>query len=196
VFTAGPPPSSLAGRGQALQMLQLELAAPFVECPRLTIAFSEPDGVAKRVLLHLPVAVARFLQPWILSADEYFRWWRAPGLTERQSSFQFAAAFDADSVRAILRNGAHLAVLENVDPIPTNFVAAGSLATRSGAAPPADSSGYSLMRIEVNPNYGRTAQGLPRAAGRLTVRSRSAAVADALVNALAAHFGGVTAPLP
>lgn len=85
----------------------------------------------------------------------------------------------------------HLAVLENVDPSPTNVCAAGALASKAGLVPPAAGSQYHLLRLEVIPNYAKAADGSPRAASRLTVRATHAALAESLVKSLGAQLGGV-----
>lgn len=52
------------------------------------------------------------------------------------------------------------------------------------------------MRLELNLNYARSQDGVPRAAARLTVRARHEALATGLTKSIAARWGGVAAPLP
>jgi len=189
-LTAAAPPGTLLPRGQALMMVQFELHAALVEAPRMAIAFSDGVGGSKRLLVRLPVLCVRFLQPWPIPADEYFRWWRTAGLAEKQANFRFSAAYDAAAVRKMLSETVHLAVLQGVDPVAANTVAAGSLAIKSGAVPPSESSAYCLLRLEVN----TAAAG--GAAARLTVRSRHSGVCEGLVSSLAAIWGAVSVALP
>jgi len=170
-------------------MIQMEFCAPFAQPPVVAVAVS--DGASNRLMrIRLPMLAIRFLQPWTLAADEYFRYWRAAGLSEKQTSFKFSASYDAASVRRLLSEGLKLAVLDNVDPIASNSVAAGFLALKSGAAPPSDASGFCLLRLEVNLNAPNGT------AARLTVRSKSMVVADGLVKVLAATWANTAAPFP
>lgn len=88
-----------------------------------------------------------------INADEYFRWWKAPRLYESQSKFQvsefptklngfrenllaylsrlqFLPGADTAAVRQGLSQKIHLAILEGVDPSPSNLCAAGLLALK------------------------------------------------------------------
>jgi AP-2 complex subunit alpha len=184
-----PGPTALAPRGQALMMVQFELRSPFAGPPTLTIALAGGGSTAHT----LPVLSHRFLQPWPLpSADAFFNRWRVAGLSEHQVSFQWAGPYNRAAASQLLSSGARLAVLENVDPVPTNLVASGYLATTSVAAPPdkvanPDAAIFCLVRLEVNPQRG---------AARLTARSRHKPLAEGLVKALAASWGNVAAPMP
>ena len=141
----------------------------------------------------LPVLSHRFLQPWSLPAAEaFFARWRTPGLAEHQVSFSWTGPYDRLAAVRLLSTGAQLAVLDGVDPVPTNLVASGYLATTSVGAPPdkvanPDSAIYCLVRLEVNPQRG---------AARLPARSRNKTLAEGLVKALAASWGNVAAPMP
>jgi AP-2 complex subunit alpha len=192
---AGEAPSTLPPRGQALQMVQTECTAPFSDAPLVTLSYSQEGGATQNVSLRLPIPPFRFLQPSAMTGDEYFRTWRTAGLAESQSSFHFTGQYDPNTVRRVLSEALHLAVLNGVDPVPSNFVASGSCALRgtgTGANAPA-SGNPCLLRLEVNPNYQRAGGGPPKAAARLTVRS-DRGVAASIVNALAALWGGVTPP--
>nr|ALD47903.1 alpha adaptin ear domain protein [Emiliania huxleyi] len=193
-ITAAAGPTALPPRGQALMMVQLEHASPFGPAvPALTVTLAGAVGGGAGGAHKLPVAPHRFVQPWPLqTADSYFGWWRTAGLAERQASFAWAGPYDRMRAKQQLAAGAGLAVLENVDPTPSNLVGAGYLATLASAAPPdkvanASTAIFCLLRLEVNPQRG---------AARLTVRSRHAPLADSLVKAFAAAFGNVAAPIP
>ena len=192
---AGEPPSTLPPRGQALQMVQTECTGPFTDAPLVTLSFSQEGGAKQNVSLRLPIPPLRFLQPSAMTGDEYFKVWRTAGLAESQSSFHFTGQYDPNTVRRVLSEAFHLAVLNGVDPVQTNFVASGSCALRgTGTGANATASGSPcLLRLEVNPNYARAGGGPPKAAARLTVRSERG-VASSIVNALAALWGGVTPP--
>nr|ALD47961.1 alpha adaptin ear domain protein [Isochrysis galbana] len=189
VTTCAPGPTALAPRGQALMMVQFEHRAPFAGPPALTIALAGGGSTA----LTLPVLSHRFLEPWPLPAAEaFFGRWRVAGLAEHQVSFQWAGPYDQAAAARLLSSGARLAVLDTVDPVPTNLVASGYLATTSVGAPPdkvanPDAAIFCLVRLEVNPQRG---------AARLTARSRHKPLAEGLVKALAASWGNVAAPIP
>ena len=105
----------------------------------------------------------RFLRPWSLMAEEYFRWWRAPGLSEKQANFQFRATYDAAAVRRVLSEGLRLAVLDGIDLVPANVCAAGGLSVKR-APLPATGSTYCLVRLEVNPTSRAGRRCAPRRA--------------------------------
>ena len=118
-------------------------------------------------------------------ARRYFANWRSAALSEAQAKFQFTPGSDTAAVRRTLSERVKLAVLDGVDPAPTNLCAAGSMALKSGVVPPSTGAVICLLRLEVNPNFG------PAGAARLTVRASHQGLADTLVRAVAALFGGV-----
>ena len=169
----------------------MELLSPFGEAPALALSFSHPvSGQPTSVSLTLPILPLRFLRPWSLGADDYFRWWRAPANQETHANFQFRGAYEAAGVRKDLADGLHFAVLDGIDPRPTNLCAAAVLSLKSAVLPPAPGSVYCLVRLEVNPNHSRTTAGTPRAAARLTVRGSDHALCESVVRALVAALGG------
>ena len=163
-MSAGAAPPLLAPRAHVLQMLQLDLLTPFESAPTLLVAWGGGGGGAPtRARLKLPVLLHRFLSPWQLSAEDYFKHWRGAGHVEKQLSFQFNAPYHAEAVKASI-GGANLSVLERVDPVASNLVAAGTL-SQQGLDP---SAGGCLLRLELNLNYARGQDGTPRAAARST----------------------------
>ena len=103
-------------------------------------------------------------------------------------SCQFA--YDGTKVKQAMAEGLRLGVLEGIDPTPTNVCAAGGLCLKSGALPPSTGSIYCLLRLEVNPNFSRSANDTPRAAARLTVRASHPSLSEEIVRTLSAHFSG------
>ena len=148
-------------------MLQLDLLTPFESAPTLLVAWGGGGGggggAPTRARLKLPVLLHRFLSPWQLSAEDYFKHWRGAGHVEKQLSFQFNAPYSAEAVKASI-GGANLSVLDRVDPVASNLVAAGTL-SQQGLDP---SAGGCLLRLELNLNYARGQDGTPRAAARST----------------------------
>ena len=181
---------ALAPRSQALHMIALECTAPFAMPPILTITWAGGG----RAAVHLPVQSLRFLTPWALNKDDYFRLWRTEGLSESQSKFTFANALDLPGLKNKLQASIHLGVLEGVDPSPSNICAAGALATKMGVAPPAPGGHFCLMRLEIVPDHATAPDGTKRAASRLTVRATNPAIAEGLMIDLAALLGGIMAP--
>lgn len=169
-------------------MLSFELLAPgFANPPHLTITWrSGSEGGS--LSLPLPLLPMRFASPWPLGKDDYFRMWRSPELKEAQSKFTFGAAHEVSAVKGLLA-GCRLAVLEGVDPSPTNLCCAGAINVKGTALPPAAGGQYCLLRLEIIPNYTKAADGSPRAASRLTVRATHPLIGEGLVNALTAFLG-------
>ena len=193
VASAAAVQDQLAPRAQALQMVSLELLAPFAQPPVLSVTWKGggDSGAAGGGAVHLPVFPMRFITPWPLGKDDYFRLWRGDGLSESQSKFTFAASVETAAIKAVLGTNVRLAVLEGVDPSPTNLCAAGALACKGGATPPAPGGHFCLVRLEIVPNHTAGSDGMKRSASRLTVRATSATIGDGLVAALTAHIAGV-----
>jgi len=189
--TAANGPTMLAPRGAAptLQMISIEMLAPFAAPPYLQISWRvEGSGEAGSACVNLPVLPSRFGGPWSLGKDDFFRLWRVPQLIEAQAKFTFGQALEMSAVKALLATNLKLAVLEGVDPSPNNVCAAGAVLVKNGVAPPAPAGQYALLRLEIIPNYATGADGTPRAASRLTVRATHGAISEALVGALMAHL--------
>ena len=182
--SSGAIEPNLAPRAQLLHMLSFELNAPFAQPPQLSVSWG--GGGVK---LHLPVMPFRFHTPWPLVKDDYFRLWRAAELKECQTKFTFRRPGDHSAeIKALLSGVLRLAVLEGVDPSPTNICAAGALACKGGAAPPAPGGQYALLRLEIIPDYATGPDGAKRAASRLTVRATHAALAESLNQSLTAQL--------
>ena len=181
---AAPLAETLGPRAQSMQMLSLELLKPFATPPHLSITW---QGGARKV--QLPVMPFRFHTPWPLGKEDFFRLWRGTDLHEKQSKFTFGASGDPVApCKTLLSGTLHLAVLEGVDPSPTNICAAGALACKGGVAPPAPGGQYILLRLEIIPNYATGADGMKRAAARLTVRGSDALISESLNQALTTQW--------
>ena len=98
------------------------------------------------------------------------------------------------SIKKTLGTALRIAVLEGVDPSPTNLCAAGALAAKGGAMPPAPGGHYCLLLLEIVPNHATGSDGSKRAASRLTVRATSASIGEPMMQALTAQMGGVLPP--
>jgi len=188
-LTASAPPvqDTLAPRAQALQMIPCELLAPFSQPPVLAVRWHGSGGAA----VHLPILPMRFLTPWPLGKDDYFRLWRTEGLSESQSKFTFESNTSTAQVKQMMANSLKVAVLDGVDPSPNNLCASAALACKGGVAPPSPGGHYCLLRLEIVPNHATAADGTKRAASRLTVRATSASIGDGIMQAITAHIGGV-----
>ena len=187
--TAASVQDTLAPRAQAMMMISCELSAPFTQPPVLAIRWQSGGGGGAAV--YLPVLPMRFLTPWPLGKDDFFRLWRTEGLSESQSKFTFASTFEPAQIKQLLSTSLKLAVLEGVDPSPNNLTAAAALACKGGVAPPSPGGHYCLLRLEIVPGHATAPDGTKRSASRLTVRSSSAPIGDGLMQALTAHIGGV-----
>ena len=123
-------------------------------------------------------------------AQSAFKMWRSQdgNLKEAQSKFTFKDVLDMSAVKGVLSNHIKLAVLEGVDPSPNNICAAGALNCKGAPAPPAAGAKYSLLRLEIIPDYAPGPDGSKRAASRLTVRATDQALADSINQSLTAHL--------
>ena len=191
---AASAPEALAPRGAAasLQMISIDLLAPFATPPYLAVKWvaDGPGGGPGGAQVNLPLLSSRWGSPWPLGKDDFFRLWRTGELPEAQTKFTFNGAHEPSAIKALLASALRLAPLEGVDPSPNNVCAAGAIACKSGVMPPAPGGHYALLRLEIIPNYAKAPDGSPRAASRLTCRATHAGIAESIVAALTAHLGG------
>lgn len=70
---AAAAPTTLAPRGNALQMIQLEGREVFTDPPTLNITFSDSSGRAQQLSLRLPLMPVRFVVPWQVASPPVTR---------------------------------------------------------------------------------------------------------------------------
>jgi AP-2 complex subunit alpha len=156
------PLASVVGpRQQQSQVILIQCGGAYGEPPQIMIKFTGPAGPVQLVL-PLPLPPTKFNAPLSVDGPEFFRRWKLFDQIEKQLVFKVDAAALA-RVEPTLA-GFKFAVLKQVDPNPSNFVAAGCLMARGAAQPQADNASL-LVRLEINLQAGMC---------RASVRSPSA----------------------
>ncbi|KAI0322331.1 Adaptor protein complex AP-2 alpha subunit [Amylostereum chailletii] len=165
VSFAKMPPTMIASRTQSQQILHVECKKPFKTPPVLTISFLA--GALQTIALKLPIVLTKFFEHVSLGQAEFFERWKIIGGPPREAQSVFTIPLtpnndvDHEKNRSVV-SGHHLTVLPNVDPNPSNIVAAGVLHTS------VDGKVGCLMRLEPNKEAKLC---------RITVRSTSEDVA-------------------
>lgn len=99
VSTKNFPHSRIPVGGTTQQVLILDARQPFNESPLIKVTFMA--GTLKRLFLRLPVAVDKFMEPTILSRDDFFTRWNQMGIQrEHQKVFK---NISASSVEQLVR---------------------------------------------------------------------------------------------
>jgi AP-2 complex subunit alpha len=140
-----PLTATVAPRQQQSQVVLVQCGGAYGDPPQLSIEFDGPTGPCQ-LELTLPLPPTKFIVPLDIDGPEFFRRWKGLEARETQVVFNFASTAAARA-EPVLRS-LNLASLKEVDPAPTNFVAAGWLAVR-GSSTQADSATL-LARLEVN----------------------------------------------
>ncbi|KAG0708856.1 adaptin N terminal region-domain-containing protein [Suillus ampliporus] len=159
------PPNTIAPRTQSQQLLHVECKKAFSSFPILTVSFLA--GAHQSISIRLPISVTKFIEGVKLGQADFFERWKVIGGPPREAQVVFPIALDGTGQLDLVRHrqvvsGNHLEILEDVDPNPSNLVAAGVLHTS------VDGKVGCLLRLEPN----REAK-----LCRLTVRSTSEDVA-------------------
>lgn len=159
------PPNTIAPRTQSQQFLQVECKKAFSSFPILTVSFLA--GAHQSISIRLPISVTKFVEGVKLGQADFFERWKVIGGPPREAQAIFPISLDGTGQLDLVRHrqvvsGNHLEILEDVDPNPSNLVAAGVLHTS------VDGKVGCLLRLEPN----REAK-----LCRLTVRSTSEDVA-------------------
>lgn len=159
------PSNTLVPRTQSQQLLHVECKKAFSAFPILTVSFLA--GAHQSISIRLPISVTKFIEGVKLGQADFFERWRVIGGPPREAQAVFPITLDGTGQLDLVRyrqvvSGNHLEILEDVDPNPSNLVAAGVLHTS------VDGKVGCLLRLEPN----REAK-----LCRLTVRSTSEDVA-------------------
>lgn len=140
-------PSMIAPRTQTQQVIHVECKKPFSSPPILSVSFLA--GAHQTIAIRLPIVITKFIEQVKLGQAEFFERWKLIGGPPRESQSIFpialteAGQIDTAKQRQVV-SGSSLNVLENVDPNPTNIVAAGILHMSE------DGKVGCLMRLEPN----------------------------------------------
>ncbi|KAI5703090.1 hypothetical protein M8J76_015754 [Diaphorina citri] len=159
---------------QIQQLVNAECIEDYKDSPSLIISFIY-NGVAQKITMKLPLTLNKFFEPTEMNADSFFARWKNLGATNNpqkcQKIFKAAVPMDFSAVRTKLI-GFGMALMDNIDPNPENFVCAGIIHTRSQQI-------GCLLRLEPN----KQAQMY-----RLTVRSSKEDVSTEICELLANQF--------
>ncbi|XP_039542955.1 AP-2 complex subunit alpha-2 isoform X4 [Pimephales promelas] len=163
----------IEGGAQVQQVINIECLTDFLDAPLLNIKFSRYGGALQNLTLKLPVTINKFFQPTEMASHDFFQRWKqlSQPQQEAQKIFKANHAMDTEVLKAKLL-GLGMALLENVDPNPENFVCAGVIQTKAQQV-------GSLLRLEPNAQAQMY---------RLTLRSSKDTVSQRLCELLAEQF--------
>lgn len=164
-------PQQLPPATQNVHILLVNCDAEFPEAPLIAISYVI-GNTPRRLVLRLPLTVARFVMPVQLNATDFFARWKqigSEGQRESIKDIRTSPNATGDFARQVL-TAFQLSVLDGVDPNPSNFVAAGIFASGNGTK------AGCLVRVQSNTPSDQLT--------RVTVRSTSTVVASALANYL------------
>lgn len=123
----------LEAGAQIQQLVNAECIDDYRDAPSLLIAFIY-SGVLQKITMKLPLTLNKFFEPTEMNADSFFGRWKNLGATNNpqkcQKIFRAAGPMDTGAVRGKLL-GFGMALMDNIDPNPDNFVCAGIIHTRS-----------------------------------------------------------------
>uniref|UniRef100_A0A8C6PSH2 AP-2 complex subunit alpha n=1 Tax=Nothobranchius furzeri TaxID=105023 RepID=A0A8C6PSH2_NOTFU len=118
------------GGAQIQQVLNIECITDFSEAPLLNIKFRY-GGALQNLTLKLPVTINKFFQPTEMASQDFFQRWKqlSQPQQEAQKIFKASHGMDTEVIKAKLL-GLGMALLDNVDPNPENYVCAGVIQTK------------------------------------------------------------------
>uniref|UniRef100_A0A3Q3BEM0 Adaptor related protein complex 2 subunit alpha 1 n=1 Tax=Kryptolebias marmoratus TaxID=37003 RepID=A0A3Q3BEM0_KRYMA len=160
------------GGAQIQQVLNIECLTDFCDAPLLNIKFRY-GGALQNLSLKLPVTINKFFQPTEMSSQDFFQRWKqlSQPQQEAQKIFKANHGMDTEVIKAKLL-GLGMALLDNVDPNPENYVCAGVIQTKSQQV-------GCLLRLEPNAQAQMY---------RLTLRCSKDSVSRRLCELLAQQF--------
>uniref|UniRef100_A0A7N6A0J9 AP-2 complex subunit alpha n=1 Tax=Anabas testudineus TaxID=64144 RepID=A0A7N6A0J9_ANATE len=160
------------GGAQIQQVLNIECITDFSDAPLLNIKFRY-GGALQNLTLKLPVTINKFFQPTEMSSHDFFQRWKqlSQPQQEAQKIFKANHSMDTEVLKAKLL-GLGMALLDNVDPNPENYVCAGVIQTKSQQV-------GCLLRLEPNAQAQMY---------RLTLRCSKDSVSRRLCELLAQQF--------
>ncbi|XP_018619932.1 AP-2 complex subunit alpha-2 isoform X1 [Scleropages formosus] len=160
------------GGAQLQQVLNIECLSDFSDAPLLNIRFRY-GGALQNLTLKLPLTINKFFQPTEMGSQDFFQRWKQLSLPQQEAQKIFKAnhSMDKEVLKAKLL-GLGMALLENVDPNPENFVCAGVVQTKAQQV-------GCLLRLEPN---------IQAQMYRLTLRSSKDTVSKRLCDLLAEQF--------
>jgi len=124
------PPSTIGPRSQTQQLLHIECKKFFTTPPILTVSFLA--GSHQTIAIRLPVVITKFFEHVKLGQSDFFERWKLIGGPPREAQSIFPIdltlndQLDLPKHRLIV-SGHRLNILDDIDPNPSNLVAAGVL---------------------------------------------------------------------
>uniref|UniRef100_A0A8C5PDV4 AP-2 complex subunit alpha n=1 Tax=Leptobrachium leishanense TaxID=445787 RepID=A0A8C5PDV4_9ANUR len=167
-----PVEPTVDGGAQVQQVVNIECVQEFVEVPMLGIQFRY-GGTFQNLSVKLPITLNKFFQPTEMTGQDFFQRWKqlsSPN-QEVQNIFKATHPMDSEITKAKLI-GFGPALLEDVDPNPSNYVAAGIIQTKSRQV-------GCLLRLEPN---------VQAQMYRLTIRTSKEEVSQRLCDLLSEQF--------
>ncbi|XP_040184446.1 AP-2 complex subunit alpha-2 isoform X3 [Rana temporaria] len=167
-----PVEDTVDGGAQVQQVVNIECVQEFVEAPVLNIQFRY-GGAFQNFSVKLPITINKFFQPTEMEGQDFFQRWKqlSGPKQEIQNIFKAKLPMDTEITKAKLI-GFGPALLENVDPNPSNFVAAGIIQAKSRQV-------GCLLRLEPN---------VQAQMYRLTIRTSKEEVSQRLCDLLSEQF--------
>ncbi|XP_056135043.1 AP-2 complex subunit alpha-2 [Lampris incognitus] len=169
---AKPVDPTVDGGAQVQQILNIECVSDFTDAPVLNIQFRY-GGTLQHMAVRLPVMLNKFFQPTEMTSLDFFQRWKQLGAPQQevQKIFKAKHTMDTEVTKAkIIGFGA--ALLDGVDPNPSNFVGAGVIHTKVTQV-------GCLLRLEPNTQAQMY---------RLTLRTSRDSVSQRLCDLLSEQF--------
>lgn len=152
VSTKNFPESTIKDEKTTQQVIIVNAKQPFSESPLIKITYMA--GTLKVLTLKLPVILEKYMDPAVLTSEDYFKKWALignEGELETQKIFKNISYSSTDTQRPTddRRNFTALnySNVKNADPNPNNLVGASILHTSEGG------SFGCLVRLEPDPNH-------------------------------------------
>uniref|UniRef100_A0A8C5BXX4 AP-2 complex subunit alpha n=1 Tax=Gadus morhua TaxID=8049 RepID=A0A8C5BXX4_GADMO len=167
-----PADPTIDAGAQLQQILNIECLEDFTPAPVLDIQFRY-GGTLQNFGVKLPVMLNKFFQPTEMEAQDFFQRWKQLGAPQQevQKIFKAKHPMDTEVTKAKIM-GFGTALLDGVDPNPTNFVGAGVIHTKNTQV-------GCLLRLEPNTQAQMY---------RLTLRTSRDTVSQRLSDLLSEQF--------
>uniref|UniRef100_A0A8D0CED7 AP-2 complex subunit alpha n=1 Tax=Scleropages formosus TaxID=113540 RepID=A0A8D0CED7_SCLFO len=125
-----PADPTVEGGAQLQQVLNIECVSEFVEAPILNIQFRY-GGMLQNIAVKLPITLNKFFQPTEMTSQDFFQRWKQLSAPQQevQKIFKAKHSMDPEVTKAKII-GFGVALLDRVDPNPSNFVGAGVIHTK------------------------------------------------------------------
>lgn len=126
------PPNTVAPRTQIQQLIQIECKKLFTVPPILTISYLA--GSLQTLSIKMPIHISKFFESVTLNSTDFFERWKLIGGPPREAQSVFpitlseAGQVNLSKHRQVI-SGMKFGVLDDIDPNPSNIVAAGVLHT-------------------------------------------------------------------